>query len=89
MKNFEWRYLCNGSSDLLSRRIRKLGDESTIRADLLKGKGNVCLHGHLILDDLYTVQIYDIYVDGLYTISVKNLTMKSHDFVRRYLFTAR
>jgi len=53
------------------------------------GKGNVSSHVDLICRYILSEYISDIYVDGLCFISVKNVIMKSRDFVRRYLFTAR
>ena len=51
----------------------------------LKGKGNV-FNMYIYIVSIY---ISDIYVDGLCSISIKILLMKSRDFVRRYLFIAR
>ena len=57
----------------------------------LKGNGNVFFiwrYGDLICSYTLSEYISDIYVDGLCIISVKNLIMKSRDFVHRYLFIA-
>jgi len=53
---------------------------------LLKGNGKVLLHGDLICRYTLFKYISDIYVNGLCIISLK--TIKNHDFVRRYFFTA-
>jgi len=53
----------------------------------LKWKGNV-LRGDLNCKYILSKCTSDIYVDGLCIISIKNVIMKSRDFVHLYLFIA-